>query len=702
MVDEALKAYLAQALCAALPTVSPADAQVGLDVLFAYTDKTHAFTPQETAALIAAIDNCNILDPACGSGAYPMGILHKLVFILRKLDENNQQWKQRQIDKAYDIEDVQARDSAVRAIQRDFEDNNLDYGRKLYLIENCIYGVDIQPIAIQIAKLRFFISLICDQKTSTDTERNLGVRPLPNLEIKFIAANTLMPLQLPSERSLFESTEVIDLETKLEKVRHHYFSARTRKEKISLSEQDQALRNDIIAHLQANDFGNAQALRRVQWNPYDSHAVADLYHTATMFGPALAAGFDVVIGNPPYVRADGDADYMAKRRDIVASKHYKTLWEKWDLYIPFIELGYQLLKPGGITTMIVSDAYCHAKYAQKSQTWFLQNAVVLRLDFLSNIQVFQAAVRNVIYFYQRGAKEGEQLAHTPQRRLHGSEFGDVTLLPSAPQAALTYRAFFPDDAPKLDYACTTVPLADVCYISVGMVINADEKAVQSAFKTRDLLSPVQAATHPKRFVEDKNLSPWRLAEHSWLEWGTARAPSQFRRQTFPELYDHASKLMLPMVGEIRAALDEQQTLCNHGIFVAVPWHQLQGVRNRSLKGEARYADEMPKKGAVTKGGIRLREPLETTSQGFDNLFLLGVLNSNTAKTFLRANRRNNIQLYPEDWKQLPIPVVSPAAQTPVVALVQGVLEALAHQDAAAAALLHEQLHGVVAGLYGVI
>ena len=100
-----------------------------------------------------------------------MGVLHKLVFMLGKLDPRNQQWRQRQIDKvnrtietAEKIDDSTVRENTIRDIEREidnineaFERNELDYGRKLYLIENCIYGVDIQPIAVQIAKLRFFI-----------------------------------------------------------------------------------------------------------------------------------------------------------------------------------------------------------------------------------------------------------------------------------------------------------------------------------------------------------------------------------------------------------------------------------------------------------------------------------------------------------------------------------------------------------------
>ena len=82
-------------------------------------------------------------------------------------------------------------------IEEAFERNSSDYGRKLYLIENCIYGVDIQPIAVQIAKLRFFISLVVDQ-TVDDKRPNRGIRPLPNLETKFVAANTLIGIARPA------------------------------------------------------------------------------------------------------------------------------------------------------------------------------------------------------------------------------------------------------------------------------------------------------------------------------------------------------------------------------------------------------------------------------------------------------------------------------------------------------------------------
>jgi len=69
----------------------------------------------------------------------------------------------------------------------------------LFLIENCVYGIDIQPIAVQIAKLRFFISLVVDQNVDREKD-NFGIRPLPNLETKFVAANTLIGIDKGGEK----------------------------------------------------------------------------------------------------------------------------------------------------------------------------------------------------------------------------------------------------------------------------------------------------------------------------------------------------------------------------------------------------------------------------------------------------------------------------------------------------------------------
>ncbi|BCB96416.1 hypothetical protein JZK55_13380 [Dissulfurispira thermophila] len=169
-----------------------------LNQLFSYESDENPFDEKTTDALINAINNLKLLDPAVGSGAFPMGALHSLVHILHKLDPHNEKWKAEQIKAVEHISDPKLKKEIQERIEESFALNELDYGRKLYLIQNCIYGIDIQPIAIQIAKLRFFISLLVDERVDR-TKPNLGIEPLPNLETKFVSANTLIGLPMPQQ-----------------------------------------------------------------------------------------------------------------------------------------------------------------------------------------------------------------------------------------------------------------------------------------------------------------------------------------------------------------------------------------------------------------------------------------------------------------------------------------------------------------------
>ena len=291
--------------------------------LLAYNDEPHQFTNTEVEHLISAIDTLKILDPACGSGAFPMGILHKLVFLLSKLDPRNAQWRQRQIDRvkstittAEQIDDSVIRESTIDELEREidsineaFERNELDYGRKLYLIENCIYGVDIQPIATQIAKLRFFISLIVEQKID-DTRDNRGVRPLPNLETKFVAANTLLDVEKPAQMTL-RNPEIDGKEKALEEVRRRHFTARTPRTKNRYRNRDAELRAEISTLLQQDGFPSETTEKISAWDPYDQNRSADFFDPEWMFG--ITDGFDVVIGNPPYVRQEKIKDISNRR-----------------------------------------------------------------------------------------------------------------------------------------------------------------------------------------------------------------------------------------------------------------------------------------------------------------------------------------------------------------------------------------------------
>ncbi|NLB60239.1 MAG: hypothetical protein GX806_04100, partial [Lentisphaerae bacterium] len=246
MVDESLIAYLKGKLTGK----ATKDLDKALRALLAHNDEPHGFNEQTIGELIEAIDSLKALDPAVGSGAFPMGLLHKLVHILGKLDPGNERWKTKQIAK---LDDVAMREDAKRL----FRENYDDYGRKLYLIENCIYGVDIQPIAVQIAKMRFFISLIVDQKVNPKAS-NRGVRALPNLETKFVAANTLIGIERPTQM-LLRDPDIDKKEAELRKVREKHFTTRTLRSKAKCREDDKRLRAEIAELLKSDGWDNTTA-----------------------------------------------------------------------------------------------------------------------------------------------------------------------------------------------------------------------------------------------------------------------------------------------------------------------------------------------------------------------------------------------------------------------------------------------------------
>ena len=171
-----------------------------LHALLDYTDPSHDLTDEESKSVIAAIANIKIFDPAAGSGAFLMGVLHQLVQLLDKLDPNNTEWRKLQEDRAatdakdaFGKEDQTEREEILRDINDTFTRYSARFGRKLFLIQNSIFGADIQPVACQIAKLRFFISLTIEQTPNRALD-NLGIRPLPNLETRFVVTDTLIPL----------------------------------------------------------------------------------------------------------------------------------------------------------------------------------------------------------------------------------------------------------------------------------------------------------------------------------------------------------------------------------------------------------------------------------------------------------------------------------------------------------------------------
>lgn len=367
--------------------------------------------PNTSKLILTHLNACTILDPACGSGAFPMGILQKMVHILQKLDPKNTLWKEIQLQKAekeskaaFAIEDKKAREDRLLEINEAFDQdiNDADYARKLFLIENCIYGVDIQPIATQISKLRFFISLVVEQKVNPDIA-NFGIRPLPNLETKFVAANTLVGIEKPrNQLSLYDTKEVKALEKELKLVRHKLFSARTKDTKLKYRQRDEELRNSIAFELQNNGWKSDTAQKLASWDPYDQNTSSTFFDSEWMFD--IKAGFDIVIGNPPYLRVQGIRESDPEFANWLA-KTYESATGSFDLYAIFTERGVHLTKDTGIVNYIMPVKWTNAAFGKGLRTFLLREKSLSKIISFDEFQVFNASTYTGIHFFQRNSNK---------------------------------------------------------------------------------------------------------------------------------------------------------------------------------------------------------------------------------------------------------------------------------------------------------
>lgn len=424
MVDESLKAYLKTKIKDAalskgtLEEKTAAIAELDktidskLDILVSYNENELDFSEEERKEILRYIDECKILDPACGSGAFPMGILQKMVYVIHKLDPQNDNWKLLQIEKIMTASNISSKEKndMIAEISSIFDDNDLDYARKLYLIENCIHGIDIQPIATQISRLRFFISLIVDQKVDS-TKPNFGVRPLPNLENRFVTANSLIGLD---EQQAYLSTEEMDnLLKQLQKVRHDLFKAKTPKYKFELRQQDKEIREKLEQELISVGFGKENARLLSTWDPYDKNRSAEFFDAEWMYG--IKDGFDVVIGNPPYVesRNESFSDELKDKLEEQLSQHYGDSYKNFfprgaDLLIFFYELSLRLISTTGVNCFITQNSWLSSDYGKKFQNYISQNTNIKAIVD-SDFKYFEGANINTVITIFQGKTKGDSV-----------------------------------------------------------------------------------------------------------------------------------------------------------------------------------------------------------------------------------------------------------------------------------------------------
>lgn len=370
MVDESIKDYLSK-------TVKNLTSE-NIQILF--NDNVECYNSDNKAEIVNALKSMKILDPACGSGAFPMGALQRIVHLIQKCNGVT-------------------------------SDKNSLYSLKLDLIEKCLYGVDIQPIAVQICKLRFFISLICEQDKTDSISDNYGFNPLPNLETKFVAANSLIGMERKSQNDLFSDPDGKIEKKKLEiqEKRHEHFKAPTAEAKAKCREDDRKLRAELANLLEQNKmFAPKDAEQLTEWNPYDQNAVSPFFDAEWMFN--TAEGFDIVIGNPPYIQLQKDSGKLA---NLYEAQNYKSFAKTGDIYCLFYEKGCNLLNSTGRLCFITSNKWMRAGYGEKLRDYFAKNVNPKLLVDFAGVKVFESAtVDTNILLFEKGKNEGKTLSCT--------------------------------------------------------------------------------------------------------------------------------------------------------------------------------------------------------------------------------------------------------------------------------------------------
>lgn len=365
--------------------------------------------------VVAELDAVRVLDPACGSGAFPMGMLHRMVDLLRLVDPDNNLWKQRLLGRL----PVEMRTDAARGM----EGKSYNYLRKLGLIKKNLYGLDIQPLAALIAKLRFFLTLIIEQAVNpADRAHNYNLQALPNLETNLLCCNTLIDV----EHVLL----VGSILGALREAREEYYQPQTtavRREELAnmigqqlatvfpgFAEETKGILPPPIDLKNGFTSINQAALRRQQdvfWiAEWFKHAtVAAPFFNVEAFFPELVDGgtvhhpapFHIVIGNPPY-GGNKISDQMKNALGLGSKDPYGAFIARFlgDPRRP------SPLAEGGVLAYIVSDTFMTIKTHRPLREQMLKNRIHKMLRV--HPDTFHATVNCAVILCQRGPADDDQ------------------------------------------------------------------------------------------------------------------------------------------------------------------------------------------------------------------------------------------------------------------------------------------------------
>jgi type I restriction-modification system DNA methylase subunit len=331
MAREALKGYLETAT------------HETRDAIRRFVDERDAIELRNPEAVLDALRRVRVCDPACGSGAYLLGMLHELLELRTALFE-----------------------------QKQLDPETL-YQRKPEIIQRNLYGVDIDPFAVEIARLRLWLSLVVDDPRNPLNNPNVNVA-LPNLDFKIEVGDSLLAPdpQGGLEPDIFREDQI----RRYDDLKAQYLCAHSDEDKRMLRQQIKQLREEIRQW--AHPDGKVEGFDwRVEF--------AEVFQEG---------GFDIVLANPPYVRQEL-IDETTKRK--LLALYPDAAAGRSDLYVYFYARALQLLKVGGMHVFVCSNSWLDVGFGGKLQAYLLKNAHIQAIyDSALERQFASADVNTII------------------------------------------------------------------------------------------------------------------------------------------------------------------------------------------------------------------------------------------------------------------------------------------------------------------
>ncbi len=378
----------------------------------------------------SCLETITVLDPAVGSGAFPLGMLLEIVRIKKFLSQDAS-----------------------------------NYQLKLQTIQNSIFGVDIQPSAVDITKLRLNLSLIVDEEISN---RQINPKALPNLNYNICCGNTLISevcgkdideLNLNSK----ETVELIRSRARL-------FDAHTKKDKRELKDEILKLEHKAIKDILGKEFNNYLMYE------YGSTKLQNHFFMKLNFPQVFKSkgGFDVVLGNPPYVGQKGNADLFDNfKKSIKWSLFYER---KQDLYYYFIAQALLISNATLQVSYIIPPYFLTATGAQKLRDFISKNSRIRAIvNFTGNTHIFETAnINSLILFLDNGNKKECINIIESDNKINIRNFNNYkSAYTTADLNAKPWNIFKGQNEIQINNN-DIVPLSDIASITPGIQTGADK------------------------------------------------------------------------------------------------------------------------------------------------------------------------------------------------------------------------------------